>query len=63
MLYSPKFLVCPSISAFIICVSAITLIPSEIFSQNFTQMQGTVRQHAEHMNRNFGLATFGVIAL
>ena len=30
---------------------------------NFTQLLNSMRGHAEHMNRNSGFPTFGVIAL
>ena len=44
-------------------VRSITLKPLDIFSWNFTQTLNTIRRRAEHMNRNSGFPTFGVLAL
>ena len=44
-------------------VRSITLKPLDIFSSNFTQTLNTITRRAEHMNRNSGVLTFGVIAL
>ena len=55
------FSVCVSVKNF--RVRSITLKPLDIFSWNFTQTLNTMRRHAEHMNRNSGFSTFGVISL
>ena len=47
----------------ILRVHSITLKPLDLFSWNFTQTLNTIRRRAEHMNRNSGFPTFGVIAL
>ena len=47
------FFVCVSVSVNNFHVCSITLKQLDIFSWNFTQMLNTMRQYAEHMNRNW----------
>ena len=42
-------------------VRSITLKPLDIFSRSFTQTSNTIRQCAEHMNRNSGFPTFELL--
>ena len=64
MLYPLKFWMSVRKSALASFVSAQQLwYHPRYFHKDFTQMWSTVRQHAEHMNCNSSLPTFGVIVL